>query len=283
MAAWRLERGRRRSESSQPRFRHRQSSWCDVTMSSTYLATSASSISEGTRTGTSLPSTSFLFSLTTSSLLQRVHRTRSLPWQTHPLLAHCTSATGFGLGVQSVSSWKLARRLSNSSLSPGQYLGLKMVSLSLLPGAHFFRTILDMVVWPAAPSGGVLVPSCLDGVESATPSRRRLVRRSRSDVVVADRGAEEREVRIAMESEPGVRVDEGAEARVVVVKVRFGGGVCGMDSSSGAVFDSGCGGMGSVGYEGRVPRPFKRALSLRFFAKSMVCCGCVLPRAWPWK
>ena len=44
-----------------------------------------------------------------------------------------------------------------------------------------------------------------------------------------------------MESEPGVRMDEEAEARVAV-EGRFGGGVCGVDSSSGAAavaFDGG--------------------------------------------
>lgn len=77
---------------------------------------------------------------------------------------------------------------------------------------------------------------------------------------------------MAMESEPGVRMGEEAEARVVVVEVRFGGGVWGADSSSRAAgFDGdGCCGRESVGYEGgRLPRPFNRALSFRFLAKSM--------------
>lgn len=89
---------------SQPCFRQRQSSECDSTINWTYFCTSASSISDATRTGTSLPSTSFLFSFTTSSLLHSMQRTSSFPWHTQPLFAHSISFTGSGFGVQSVSS-----------------------------------------------------------------------------------------------------------------------------------------------------------------------------------
>ncbi|KUI52878.1 hypothetical protein VP1G_00520 [Cytospora mali] len=225
-----------------------QSSWWEAPMSSTYLATRASSISDGTSTGTSLPSTSFRFSFTTSSLLQSVQRTRSLPWQIHPRLAHSTSLTGSGFGVQSVSSWKLARRFRSSSLSPGQYFGLNMALFSLLGllvvllPLHFFKTIFEMVVWPWPPCGMVGLES-FDGVESGKPSRLRLVRSSRSPGGI-DLGREEYEGRIAMESEAGVRIVEDVES-VVTVEFRCEGGVLGASSRSWVAVS--CVGLEAVG------------------------------------
>lgn len=104
-----------------------------------------------------MPSTSFLFSLTMSSLLHSMHRTSSLPWHIQPLLAHSISFTGSGLGVQSVSSWKLASRLMSWSRSPGQYFGCASLAGAggMEPlGVHLRKVMFDMVVCPF--DGGVL-------------------------------------------------------------------------------------------------------------------------------
>ena len=213
---------------SQPRFLHKQSSWWEVTINSAYFSTSASSISEGTRTGTSLPSTVFLFTPTTSSLLQRVQRTRSLPWQTQPLLAHSISPTLSGLGAQSVSSWKLARRLRSCSLSAGEYFGWVSLAATLV-GVHFRRTTLDMVVAPLTGWAPLVVgmPAwVVGGIELGWPIRRFLARKWRSLTIVETS-------------------DEAADASLSVA------------SGGEALFS------GDEEDDGRAPIPWIRALNLR--------------------
>lgn len=84
------------------------------------------------------------------------------------------------------------------------------------------------------------------------------------EVVAADRGREETEPRSAMESEPGVRIVEAGES-IVAVELRFEGGVAG--GLVGSVLSE------AVEYvdadAGLLPKPFNRALSLRFLTKSM--------------
>lgn len=144
-------------------------------MSSTYLSTSASSISEATRTGTSLPSTTLRFSLTTSSLLHSVQRRRSLPWQTQPRLAHSISLARSGLGVQSVISWNVASRRISWSRSPGQYRGAE--GPLALPCPADKEPSVRRSVTPAPPPTtemeGLATPSAA-GVELGAPTRRRL-------------------------------------------------------------------------------------------------------------
>lgn len=152
--SWGLGRRRTKADSpSHPLRLHRQSSACESTISSAYLSTTDSAISDAISTASSLPSTSFRFTLTTSSRAHRVQRTRSLPWQTQPRLAHSISLTRSGLGVQSVSSWKVARRRSSWSRSPGQYLGgggwpslASGAGLAAPPGVHLRSVTLEMVV-----------------------------------------------------------------------------------------------------------------------------------------
>lgn len=73
-----------------------------------------------------------LLSFTTSSLLHRAHRTRSLPWHSQPRFAHSISFIRSGFGVHSVSSWNVPSRRISSSRSPGQYLDAG-VGFSILP------------------------------------------------------------------------------------------------------------------------------------------------------
>lgn len=108
-----------------------------------------------------------------------------------------------------------------------------------------------------------------EGVESWRPSRLRLVRSNSLALGVAvDRGREDTEPRSAIESEPGVRIVEAGES-IVTVEFRFEGGVAG--GLVGSVLSD------IVEYAdadadadaGLLPKPFNKALSLRFFAKSM--------------
>lgn len=100
-----------------------------------------------------------------------------------------------------------------------------------------------------------------EGVESERPSRLRLP--ISNSLGVADRGSEETEPRNAIESDPGVRnVEEGESS--VAVELRYEGGVAG--GLAGSVLSE------AVEYvdAGLLPKPFNRALSLRFFVKSML-------------
>jgi hypothetical protein len=80
-------------------------------------------ISDAFRTLAPSPSDSLTLSLTNISTLQSSHRTLSWPWQTQPRLAHSTSLTFAGFGVQSVTDLKDSRRLRKAARSHGAYFG----------------------------------------------------------------------------------------------------------------------------------------------------------------
>lgn len=98
-----------------------------------------------TYTGSSFPSTSFLFNLTRISTLQRQHRTLSDFWQTQPRFAHSTSLTLAGFGVQSVRFENDFRRFRNSARSQGAYFGVS-VEVGCATEADFLWTIVAIVL-----------------------------------------------------------------------------------------------------------------------------------------
>lgn len=80
-------------------------------------------MSDALRTFASSPFSSLMLSLIKVSTLQSSQCTLSWPQQTQPLLAHSTSLTFAGFGVQSVTDLKDSRRLRKASLSHGAYFG----------------------------------------------------------------------------------------------------------------------------------------------------------------
>lgn len=96
-----------------------------------------------TYTGSSFPSTSFRLSLTRISTLHRQHRTLSYFWQTQPRLAHSTSLTRAGFGVQSVMFENVFRRARNAVRSQGAYLGVSLVNDADAQEADFLWVIVD--------------------------------------------------------------------------------------------------------------------------------------------
>lgn len=256
---------------SHPFFLHRQSCPCPSTISSAYLVTTPSATSDAINTEISLPSTSLRFTPTASSRPHSAHCTRSLPWHVHPRLAHSTSLTRSGLGVQSVSSWNVASRRSSWSRSPGQYLSsdvppsLADDGAGLPDGVHFRSVTFDIVV--CGPLDGdeaaaAATSPYLDGVDGPA-TRRFLPRYSRSlvPILMVDAGDEKME---------GVRAGEGSgprRARVLAV----GGSrpvLCVVEGWASTVAESDAGRLGVSPL--LMPWSWRRALNLRLTVEFML-------------
>lgn len=254
---------------SHPFLLHKQSCPCPSTISSAYLFTTPSATSDAISTEISLPSTSLRFTPTASSRPHSAHCTRSLPWHVHPRLAHSTSLTRSGLGVQSVSSWNVASRRSSWSRSPGQYLSSDVAPLDeggagLPEGVHFRSVTFDIVVVVCGPLDGdeAATSPYLDGVDGGPATRRFLPRYSRSlvPILMVDAGDENMEgVRAGGDSGP-------RRARVLAV----GGSrpvLCVVEGwSSTAVAESEAGRLGVS----PLLMPWRRALNFRLTVEFML-------------
>lgn len=254
---------------SHPFLLHKQSCPCPSTISSAYLFTTPSATSDAISTEISLPSTSLRFTPTASSRPHSAHCTRSLPWHVHPRLAHSTSLTRSGLGVQSVSSWNVASRRSSWSRSPGQYLSSDVAPLDeggagLPEGVHFRSVTFDIVVVVCGPLDGdeAATSPYLDGVDGGPATRRFLPRYSRSlvPILMVDAGDEKMEG-VWAGGDSGPR-----RARVLAV----GGSrpvLCVVEGwSSTAVAESEAGRLGVS----PLLMPWRRALNLRLTVEFML-------------
>lgn len=252
---------------SQPFFLHKQSSPCALTINSAYLSTTDCAISDAISTAISLPSTSLRLILTTSSLPHSAHLTRSLPWHVHPRLAHSTSLTRSGFGVQSVSSWKVASLLTSWSRSPGQYFGGPSLfdatdGAGLPAGVHFLSVIFEIVVPPTALNGdcpGLSLRNALPYLEGVLGPRTRgfFARNSLSFPIVV----------VAIEAAGGEESiefgDVGASrpCRLLLVSLVERDPACC------------CCCCWSEAETGRLPIPWRRLLNLRFTVVFMVAGG----------